>query len=87
MKIDNSRGVTPPESGNVRKSPAREEKPVGRPEDRVELSHQSRTAAQDLSRAACIEQLRAQVENGNYHVPAEDIAHSIVDEMLGDKSG
>jgi anti-sigma28 factor (negative regulator of flagellin synthesis) len=50
------------------------------------LSGPPATAALDPARSARIEQLQAQVQQGAYRVPAEDIAHSIVDDMLGEKT-
>ncbi len=84
MKIDNSRGVPPPDSAQVRKAPVREEKGAGHPEDRVELTNQARIAADDTSRTARIEQLRTQVRDGTYRVEPEELAHSIVKDMLGE---
>ena len=86
MKIDNSHPVPPPDASQVRKGPARAEQNRPPSEDRVELSGPSANTASDASRSARIEQLRAQVQQGAYRVPAEDIAHSIVDDMLGEKT-
>jgi anti-sigma28 factor (negative regulator of flagellin synthesis) len=50
------------------------------------LSGTPATGASDAARSARIEELRARVQQGAYRVPAEDIAHSIVDDMLGGKT-
>jgi anti-sigma28 factor (negative regulator of flagellin synthesis) len=86
MKIDNSPVVTPPDASPVRKGPARAEQTPAPSGDRAELSGPPATAALDPARSARIEQLQAQVKQGAYRVPAEDIAHSIVDDMLGEKT-
>ncbi len=86
MKIDNSSLVPPAGPGQPRKGPARAENTTPPSEDRVELSSLSTTAPSDPARSTRIEQLRAQVELGTYHVPAEEIARGIVDDMLGEKA-
>jgi anti-sigma28 factor (negative regulator of flagellin synthesis) len=86
MKIGNSPPVTPPDPGQARKIAARPEPDAASTEDRVELSGAPAASASDPSRSARIEELRVQVEQGTYHVPAEDIAHGIVDDMLDSNS-
>lgn len=83
MKIDNSPVVPPPDASPVRKGPARARQNPAPSEDRAELSGPPAAGVSDASRSARIEQLSAQVQQGAYRVPAEDIAHSIVDDMLG----
>jgi anti-sigma28 factor (negative regulator of flagellin synthesis) len=86
MKIDNSHVVPPPDARPVRRSPARAEHNPAPSGDRAELSGTPATGASDAARSARIEELRARVQQGAYRVPAEDIAHSIVDDMLGGKT-
>jgi anti-sigma28 factor (negative regulator of flagellin synthesis) len=86
MKIDKTHIVAPPEPGLVRKAPAHAKPEESSARDRVELSGAPVAPATDPSRSARIEELRAQVQLGAYHVPAEDIARAIVDEMLGGKT-
>jgi anti-sigma28 factor (negative regulator of flagellin synthesis) len=86
MKIDNSHVVTPPDASPARKAPARAEQSPASSGDRVELSGPPAIAASDAARSARIEQLSAQVGQGTYRIPAEDIAQSMVDEMLGNKA-
>ena len=87
MKIDNSHGATPPDAGQTRKPPVRAEQNTAQPGDRVEVSQRPlATAVQDAARAAQIEQLRTQVQNGTYRISADDIARGIVDDMLGGKT-
>jgi anti-sigma28 factor (negative regulator of flagellin synthesis) len=52
--------------------------------DRVELSSPAAGSMSDRSRSARIEQIRTQVQQGTYHVSADDIAAGIVNEMLGE---
>lgn len=83
MKIDNSRNVPPPEPAPPRKSPAHAESNAAARTDQVQLSRLPSAATVDASRSARIEELRNQVQQGSYRVPAEDVARSMVDEMLG----
>jgi anti-sigma28 factor (negative regulator of flagellin synthesis) len=91
MKIDNSQTnsqtVAPPGASPVRKSPTRAEQIPAPSGDQVELSGPSASAAPDVGRSERLERLRAQVQQGTYRVPAEDIASSIVDDMLGNRNG
>jgi anti-sigma28 factor (negative regulator of flagellin synthesis) len=86
MKINNSPAVTPPDASQVRRNPPRAERNQAPSGDRVELSVPPATSAFDASRSARIEELRTQVQQGAYRVPTEAIAHSIVDDMLGEKT-
>jgi anti-sigma28 factor (negative regulator of flagellin synthesis) len=52
--------------------------------DRVELSSPAAGSVSDSSRSARIEQIRTQVQQGTYHVSADDIAAGIVNDMLGE---
>ena len=83
MKIDNSRNVPPPEPAPLRKSPARAESSADSAADHVQLSRLPSATTVDASRSTRIEELRMQVQQGAYRVPAEDVARSIVDEILG----
>ena len=84
MKIDNSGSVPPPAPAPIQKEPAQAESTRAAASDQVQLSPLPPIAADDASRSARIEQLRLQVQQGSYRVPAEDIARSIVDDALGD---
>jgi anti-sigma28 factor (negative regulator of flagellin synthesis) len=86
MKIDPSHVVTPQDARQVRKVPARAEQSQAAAEDRVELSGPPSSVTPDAARSIRIEQLRTQVQQGTYRVPAEDIARGIVDDMLGGKA-
>jgi anti-sigma28 factor (negative regulator of flagellin synthesis) len=86
MKIDNSHVVIPPDASPVRKGPARARQSPAPSEDRVDLSGPPAASASGAARSARIEQISARVQQGTYRVPAEDIAHSIVDDMLGEKT-
>jgi flagellar biosynthesis anti-sigma factor FlgM len=52
--------------------------------DRVELSSPAAGSMSDSSRSSRIEQIRTQVQQGTYHVSADDIAAGIVNDMLGE---
>ncbi len=81
MKITNNNPVIPPDQQAIERDSSRAaQKPVQH-EDRVELSNTA--GVTDPSRAGRIEQLSAAVKNGTYKVSPEDIASSIIDEMLG----
>jgi anti-sigma28 factor (negative regulator of flagellin synthesis) len=86
MKIDSSPAVPPPDASQIRKGPARAQQNPAPLEDRAELSGPPAASVSDASRSARIKQLGAQVQRGAYRVPAEDIARSIVDDMLGRKT-
>ncbi len=80
MRITNNTPITPPDSSTIQRDSDRaQHKPV-QSEDRVELSNALATS--DPARSARIEQLSAAVRNGAYRVSPEDIASSIIDEML-----
>ncbi len=81
MKISNNTPVIPPDQRAIERDSERAaQKPVQQ-EDRVELSNSA--GVSDPSRAARIEQLSAAVKNGTYNVSPEDVAGSIIDDMLG----
>ena len=80
MRIDNNTPVTGTETTSVRASSARPEKKTVQPEDHVELS--AAAAQSDTSRAARIEQLRMEVQQGSYRPSSRDIAAKIVDDMI-----
>jgi len=82
VKIDNSHNVPPLEPAPLRKSPGQAESNAAA-SDQVRLSRLPSAATVDASRSARIEELRDQVQQGSYRVSAEDVARSIVDEMLG----
>ena len=83
MKIDHSRNVAPPEPATPRKSATRAESSPAVASDQVQLSQLPGAASIDASRSARIEELRLQMQQGSYRVSAEDVARSIVDDMLG----
>jgi anti-sigma28 factor (negative regulator of flagellin synthesis) len=83
VKIDNSRNVPPPEPAPLQRSPAHAESSTAAASDEVQLSRLPSAATVDASRSSRIAELRLQVEQGSYRVPAEDVARGIVDEMLG----
>jgi len=84
VKIDNSHNIPPLEPTPLRRDPARAESSPATAPDEVQLSLLPSTGTVDASRSSRIEELHLQVQQGSYRVPAEDVARSMVDEMLGE---
>lgn len=65
--------------------PAGNQRSVNPPSDHVELSRLSQALTGEAAGEARLEELRMQVAEGAYEVPAADLSRRIVEAMLGEE--
>jgi len=80
MRINNNIPSTPINGADGGKRPDRTDPSRSAKADQVQLSSIAQTGAETQSQK--IENLRMRVMNGTYHVSADEIAGSMIDEMM-----